>query len=56
MEELESEFDEPTGITTVRAPELALEGILLSQDCGVLYEIEHTVGVQYVHTILHLVS
>ncbi|KAI0703928.1 hypothetical protein C8Q76DRAFT_752964 [Earliella scabrosa] len=46
MEELESEFNEPTGITTVRAPELSLEGVLLSQDCGILYEIKHAVGVQ----------
>ena len=48
MEELEREFDEPTGISTIKAPELALEGVLLSQDCGILYEIRHTVGVQYV--------
>ncbi|EJF60599.1 hypothetical protein BD309DRAFT_958957 [Dichomitus squalens] len=46
MDELENEIDEPTGITTVRAPELSLGGVLLSQDCGILYEIKHTVGVQ----------
>ena len=46
MEELESEYDEPTGITTVRAPELSLEGVLLSQDCGLMYEIQHAVGLQ----------
>ena len=51
MEELENEFNEPTGITTVRAPELSLEGVLLSQDCGILYEIKHAVGVQYVPAI-----
>ena len=39
---------EPTGITTVRAPELVLEGVLLSPDCGILYEIKHTIGVQCV--------
>ncbi|TBU30076.1 hypothetical protein BD311DRAFT_755258 [Dichomitus squalens] len=46
MDELENEIDEPTGITTVRAPELSLEGVLLSQDCGILYEIKHAIGVQ----------
>ncbi|KAI1782212.1 hypothetical protein LXA43DRAFT_932813 [Ganoderma leucocontextum] len=46
MEELEREFDEPTGITTVKAPELSLQGVLLSRDCGILYEIKHAVGVQ----------
>ncbi|KAI0793636.1 hypothetical protein C8Q74DRAFT_1243576 [Fomes fomentarius] len=46
MEELEREFEEPTGISTVRAPEFALEGVLLSQNCGVLYEIKHAEGVQ----------
>ncbi len=48
MEELEREFDEPTGITTVKAPELSLQGVLMSQNCGILYEIKHAVGVQYV--------
>ena len=52
MDELESEFDEPTGITTIRAPELSLEGVLLSQDCGMLYEIQHTIGVQYAIRLL----
>ncbi|KAH9926336.1 uncharacterized protein BXZ73DRAFT_49527 [Epithele typhae] len=46
MRELEREFEEPTGITTVRAPELALEAVLLSQDCGLLYEVQHATGVQ----------
>lgn len=46
MEELEREFEEPTGISTVRAPEFALEGVLLSQNCGMLYEIKHAEGVQ----------
>ena len=48
MEELESELEEPTGISTVKAPELVLEGVLLSQDCGILYELKHAIGVQYV--------
>ncbi|KAI8974598.1 hypothetical protein BD414DRAFT_498160 [Trametes punicea] len=46
MDELEKELDEPTGITTVKAPELALDGVLLSQDCGMLFELKHAVGVQ----------
>ncbi|KAH9855277.1 hypothetical protein C2E23DRAFT_815072 [Lenzites betulinus] len=46
MEELEKEIDEPTGINVAKAPELALQGVLLSQSCGILYEIKHTIGVQ----------
>ena len=48
MEELENKLEEPTGISTVKAPELALESVLSSQDCGILYEVKHAVGVQYV--------
>ncbi|KAI0763836.1 hypothetical protein BD413DRAFT_483618 [Trametes elegans] len=46
MDELEKEIDEPTGITTVKSPELSLEGVLLSQNCGILLEVKHAVGVQ----------
>ncbi|KAI0351865.1 hypothetical protein OH77DRAFT_1486589 [Trametes cingulata] len=46
MDELEKEIDEPTGITTVKAPELALDGVLLSQNCGILYEIKNAIGIQ----------
>ncbi len=50
MEELEHEYEEPTGISTVKPPELSLDGVLLSQNCGVLYEVKHVVGLQYVCT------
>ncbi|KAI9063826.1 hypothetical protein FKP32DRAFT_1571123 [Trametes sanguinea] len=46
MDELEKEIDEPTGITTVKTPELALDAVLLSQNCGMLFEMKHVVGVQ----------
>ncbi|KAI0365183.1 hypothetical protein BV20DRAFT_973479 [Pilatotrama ljubarskyi] len=46
MDELEKEIEEPTGITTIKAPELVLDGVLLSQNCGILYEVKHTLGVQ----------
>ena len=48
MEELEHEYEEPTGISTVKAPELSLDGVLLSQNCGILYEVQHVVGLQCV--------
>ncbi|KAI0666870.1 hypothetical protein C8Q78DRAFT_1057520 [Trametes maxima] len=48
MDELEGEIDEPTGITTVKSPEFSLDGVLLSQDCGILYEMKHALGVQWV--------
>ncbi|RDX47178.1 hypothetical protein OH76DRAFT_1558028 [Lentinus brumalis] len=46
MEELEHEYEEPTGISTVKPPELSLDGVLLSQNCGILYEVKHVVGLQ----------
>ncbi|CDO68165.1 hypothetical protein BN946_scf184938.g17 [Trametes cinnabarina] len=46
MDELEQEIEKPTGITTVRAPELAIDAVLLSQNCGMLYEIKDVSGVQ----------
>ncbi len=48
MEELEHEYEKPTGISTVKPPELSLDGVLLSQNCGILYEVKHVVGLQYV--------
>ncbi|OBZ78657.1 DSC E3 ubiquitin ligase complex subunit 1 [Grifola frondosa] len=46
MQELEDETDNPTGIPTITAPELKLSGVLISQDCGILYEIQNTTGLK----------
>ena len=52
MQELEDELDTPTGISTIKAPELNVTGVLVSQDCGILYEIQKTTGMKYV--FLHM--
>ncbi|KAH9928798.1 hypothetical protein B0H21DRAFT_814236 [Amylocystis lapponica] len=46
MQELEDEIDTPTGITTIKAPELNITGVLVSQSCGILYEIKDTSGMK----------
>ena len=48
MKELEEEIEKPTGIWTVRPPELKLEGVLVSQDCGVLLRFKETTGLKCV--------
>ena len=51
MQELEEEIDNPTGITTVRAPEMKLSGVLISKNCGILYELPDIQGLKCVQFI-----
>jgi hypothetical protein len=44
--ELEEEIQNPSGIWMFMPPTLALDGILVSKDCGILYEIGNTEGVR----------
>jgi transmembrane E3 ubiquitin-protein ligase len=46
MCELEDELQNPTGATTARRPKLSLDGLLLSQNCGILYEVKDTEGLR----------
>lgn len=46
MKQLEEEIEKPTGIWTVRPPEMKLNGVLVSQDCGVLLKIKETTGLK----------
>ncbi|KAF8508917.1 hypothetical protein JB92DRAFT_2950348 [Gautieria morchelliformis] len=46
MEELESELESPTGVTTAQAPPLILDGILISKNCGILLEIRDAKGLK----------
>lgn len=48
LKELEDEIDNPTGITTVRPPEMKLTGVLISKNCGILYELPDIDGLKYV--------
>ncbi|KAF9779793.1 hypothetical protein BJ322DRAFT_1086479 [Thelephora terrestris] len=43
--ELEQEIFDPTGISTVRPPKMALNGVLISQSCGILYQIDESTGI-----------
>ncbi|KAF8636386.1 hypothetical protein AX17_003568 [Amanita inopinata Kibby_2008] len=46
MQDLEVEVQRPTGATTVKAPKLSIDGILISRDCGILYRIVDTEGLR----------
>jgi len=46
MQELESEIQHPTGISTVKPPKIVLSAVLLSKKCGILYEIHSTQGLR----------
>ncbi|KAF8586058.1 hypothetical protein K439DRAFT_1409339 [Ramaria rubella] len=46
MEELESELDNPTGVSTVRAPPLLLDSVFVSKDCGILLETREAKGMK----------
>ena len=53
LQEVESEIDNPTGVTTVRQPTMRLKGVLMSKDCGMLYELPEETGMKCV--ILHAI-
>ena len=44
MKELEGELQNPTGITTVSRPELRMNAVLMSKECGILLEMHDAVG------------
>ncbi|KAL0955123.1 hypothetical protein HGRIS_004036 [Hohenbuehelia grisea] len=46
MTELEEETQKPTGIWTVDPPKLSVDGLLLSKECGIMYEIVNTTGLR----------
>jgi hypothetical protein len=53
MDDLEDELQTPTGRRTVRQPPLKLNGVLLSQECGILYRLRDAEGLRYdPHTFL----
>ncbi|TCD68657.1 hypothetical protein EIP91_010178 [Steccherinum ochraceum] len=46
MQEIEDEIEKPTGVTTARIPPLSMQGVLVSRNCGILYELKETTGVK----------
>jgi len=49
MQELEGELQNPTGIWTIPPPKLSIDGLLISKECGILFEITNTEGLRYVY-------
>ncbi|KAF7969695.1 hypothetical protein HWV62_26216 [Athelia sp. TMB] len=46
LQELEEETQKPTGKWTVPAPKLSVRGVVVSQECGLLYEMKNTTGLR----------
>lgn len=46
MRELEAEMLNPTGITTVKDPGIKIEGVLVSKECGFVWELQDGEGVR----------
>ncbi|PPR03221.1 hypothetical protein CVT26_008069 [Gymnopilus dilepis] len=46
MQALENELQNPTGITTVPAPKLSISALLVSKECGIMYEMKNTEGLR----------
>lgn len=46
MRELEEEVQRPTGRWTVTPPKLSVRGVLISKECGLLYELKDTLGLR----------
>ena len=51
MVELEAELDNPTGLSTVRAPPLVLDAVLVSKNCGILIEMRDAKGLKLVFSM-----
>lgn len=47
MQELEEETQRPTGIWTVSPPKMSLSGLLISKECGIMYQVTKTEGLRY---------
>lgn len=46
MLDLEEELQKPTGIWTVPIPKLSIGGVLLSQECGLLFDMKESEGLR----------
>jgi hypothetical protein len=56
MLELEEEIQKPTGIWTIDPPKLSVNGLLISKECGLMYEVTETDGLRQIvfHKLRHL--
>ncbi|KAG6907134.1 hypothetical protein DXG01_010353 [Tephrocybe rancida] len=46
MQELEDEIQKPTGVWTISPPKLAANGLLVSRECGIMFEMNETEGLR----------
>lgn len=46
MLDLETEIQRPTGIWTIKPPKLSISGLLISKECGIMYEVTKTDGLR----------
>ena len=46
MQELEAEMENPTGITTVSRPQLLVNVVMMSKECGILIEVREAEGLK----------
>ncbi|KAG7444427.1 uncharacterized protein BT62DRAFT_987876 [Guyanagaster necrorhizus] len=46
MQQLEEEMQHPKGLPTVSPPKLSVSGILISKECGIMFEIRETEGLR----------
>jgi len=46
MQEVEEEIDKPTGVSLAGPPPLTMQGVLVSRNCGILYELKEVTGVK----------
>jgi hypothetical protein len=48
MREIEDELQNPTGIRTLPPPKISINGLFLSKECGIFYELTDTEGIRFV--------
>jgi hypothetical protein len=46
MKELERETETPTGINTVVPPKMIINGVIVSRECGILFQISDAKGLK----------
>ncbi|KAF5383788.1 hypothetical protein D9615_003714 [Tricholomella constricta] len=46
MQELEDEIQKPTGVWTIDPPKLSVTGLLVSKECGIMFEVNETEGLR----------
>lgn len=49
MQELEDELQNPSGVWTIKPPKLSIGGVLISKECGIIYEIKNTEGLRWAY-------